>query len=146
MANELNISPQSMMKQTTALKVPTGEIRQRNNTPTGQTPPENAQPFTNDPFNPEAASLTVARTVAIVISLLGVLCFAILAIMFNARYPFFAFRGNMEEAAASCKQTAILFFVVALIAIAPPLANFFSMQQKAKSLQKKHVLPGAYRR
>lgn len=146
MANDLNNSPKSVMKQTTALKMPTGEIRQRNNTPTGQTPPANAQAFANDPFNSEAPTLSMVRTFAIGISLLGVLCFAVLAILFNARYPFFDFRGNMEEAATSCRQTAILFSVFALVAIAPPLVNLFSSRQKAKLLQRKHILPGAYRR
>lgn len=144
--NTLPTPKQAIMQQTTALKTSTAGIRQRNNTPIGQTSPHITQSLNDDPFETDAAPMSTARAIIITISLLGVICFSALATLFNARYPFFAFHGNMEDAASSCWQTVALFAIIAIIAIFPSFANIYSSRQKAKALQKEHVLPGAYRR
>lgn len=86
------------------------------------------------------------RIIFSIVCVLGFVCFALLTTLFDARYQFFAFHGNMEDAAASCRKTAIIFAALAFVAFLPSISNCLVARQRALSLQKKHVLPGAYRR
>lgn len=135
------------MTQTSALKPSNGGMRQRTNPTLVTTTSRGFNPHSvaSSKSSAEGESAGTVRTLIIAVSLCGVLCFCVLATMFNARYPFFAFQGNMEEAAASCWQTAALFAIVAVVALFPSLVSFISSRHKAHVLQKKHVLPGGYR-
>lgn len=95
---------------------------------------------------PEAAGMSTVRAVFIVVSLLGVVSFSGLAMLFGARYAFVGFHGNMEEAAASCWQTAVLFGVVAVVSAFPSLTNAISAKSRAYALKKKYTLPSVHRR
>lgn len=141
------------MQQGTASAIPTSVTQETvNNLATGirqrssyasEQPSEKRAPT---PVERESSDMSTARAVVLTVSVLGVLSFSVFAVMFGARYPFFGFHGNMEEATTSCWQTAILFGVVAIFAIFPSVTNAVGGWRRAHSLHKKHVLPGAYRR
>lgn len=95
---------------------------------------------------PEPSNMNAVRGTILIISLLGVVSFATLAVLFSARYAFFGFRGNMEQATTSCWETAFLFGVIAVAAAVPSVSGAFKNWYKARLLRKKQVLPGAYRR
>lgn len=110
---------------------------------------DNSEPRSSSEQIDDMPPIQMALTPRIIFSIvcaLGFVCFALLTTLFDARYQFFAFHGNMEDAAASCRKTAIIFAVLALIAFLPSISNCLIARQRALSLQKKHVLPGAYRR
>lgn len=90
--------------------------------------------------------MNALRACFLVVSLLGVVCFSTLAVLFGARYAFFGFRGNMEEAAASCWETALLFGLVAVVSGLPSVSGAISARSKAYALRKKQTLPSFYRR
>lgn len=94
----------------------------------------------------ENGGVSSIRTIILVVSVLGVVSFSFLASLFGAEYEFFGFHGNMEEAASSCWQTALLFAVISVIAAFPSITALLSSWKRAYSLKKKHVLPGGYRR
>lgn len=94
----------------------------------------------------DSSDMSPFRAIILVVSFLGVISFCILGSLFGARYAFFGFHGNMEEAAKSCWQTAVLFGVVAVMAVLPSITNALHKWQKLRSIHRKHVLPSVYRR
>lgn len=95
---------------------------------------------------PEETGMSNVRAVFLVVSLLGIVSFSGLAMLFSARYAFVGFHGNMEEAAASCWQTAVLFGFVAIVSAFPSLTNAISAKSRAYALNKKYTLPSVHRR
>lgn len=123
-------------------------MRQRA-TSTMDVPTENYESRCSSGHVEDESPIQLTLTPRIIFSIvcsLGFVCFAILTTLFDARYQFFAFRGNMEDAATSCRKTAFIFAVLAIVAFLPSISNCLLARQRAFSLQKKHVLPGAYRR
>lgn len=95
---------------------------------------------------PQPGHMGTVRAIALVISLVGIISFSALAVMFGARYAFFGFHGNMEEAAASCWQTAALFGVVAACTAFPSLISLLSSRSRIHAANKKYSLPTMYKR
>lgn len=117
-------------------------IRQRA-MPTTVSMSEHRKPALDEP---EPSNMSAVQGTILIISSLGVVSFTTLAALFSARYAFFGFRGNMEQAATSCWQTAFLFGIIAVAAAVPSVSGAFRAWRKARLLRKKQVLPVAYRR
>eukprot|EP00177_Eucheuma_denticulatum_P000206 GFKZ01000360.1.p4 GENE.GFKZ01000360.1~~GFKZ01000360.1.p4 ORF type:complete len:132 (-),score=18.71 GFKZ01000360.1:3576-3971(-) len=117
-------------------------IRQRNLAPASNS----AKHSKVDMDAPQPENMGTVRAIALVISMVGVATFSALAVMFGERYAFFGFHGNMEEAAASCWQTATLFGVVATCAAFPSLISLLSSRSRIHAANKKYSLPTMYKR
>lgn len=124
----------------------TNTVRQRASVPTPATGRQSLSDAGTEPEQSSSSNMDSVRSVVVVISLLGVISFSTLAYFFSTRYNFLGFHGNMEEAASSCRQTAVLFGITAFIAIFPTLTALFKAKKKAQVLKRKQVLPGNYRR
>lgn len=76
----------------------------------------------------------------------GALTFSTLSVCFGRRYAFFKFHGDMEQAAESCLETAVLFGIGAVFAISPSISK--AVREKRRQIRnfQKLVLPGGYRR
>lgn len=94
----------------------------------------------------EQSSMGSLRSVILVVAVLGIVSFSGLAMLFSTRYAFIGFRGNMEEAATSCWQTAIMFAIVALFTAFPSMTSVFTARTRAYAMQKKYTLPTVNRR
>jgi len=117
------------------------ELRQRTSNATQR--PHEHRSTSSEP--PNSSGMSTARGIALTVSLLGLLSFSVLGMSFGSRYAFFGFHGNMEEAAKSCWETAILFAVIAVFSAFPSITGSISAKLRRYSLDKKHKLPGGYR-